>query len=471
MALRPLLGRIWAQSGKRSDPGREKYLQGWTAEIPTYEVLNFLQYQIDLALLAQTERGAPEWGADVAYYKGALAWDDTDNTVYIAKVANPNRNLKPSANSAQWDPSAIQVTVKDFEEQEKRFNDHIARMDNPHKVTAQQAGTYTRSQIDTKIAAIQKNTDDHKADKQNPHGTTAAQIGAVPITGGTYAGDVTFSTEETKFNPNAGDYAVRADSAFFGLRYGTTKLGIEKSSKRAIIQDGSNVDYLMSESEYVEKRRTIEHEYAVPTPDVWIDALSDIHIKQGFGFTELVRPNSASYTDKSGKTQSVPAGYPRHENRGLKLESEKSEQLVMDAKDNYLGLETGTVFIEGYWEPQTGMAYIMSDNSTRDDQIFIDAAGATKVRFQDTAGAKHDLYAGKLEAGVFRIAVSFDAITAKTYLNGVPGEQKDIAYAPSTGTWTKVFFGGTQASPNSYWWMRAVKIWHRVLTADQISTL
>lgn len=468
MALRPLLGRIWAQSGKRSDPGREKYLQGWTAEIPTYEVLNFLQYQIDLALLAQTERGAPEWGADVAYYKGALAWDDTDNTVYIAKVANPNRNLKPSANSAQWEPSAIQVTVKGFEEQEKRFNDHVARVDNPHKVTAQLAGTYTRAQIDTKVAAVQKNTDDHKADKNNPHGTTAAQIGAVPITGGAYTGDVTFTTEETKFNPNAGDYAVRADAGFFGLRQGTTRLGIEKSTKRAIIQDGSNVDYLMSESEYVEKRRTIEHEYAVPTPDCWIDALSDIHLKQGFGFTDFIRPESSPYIDKSGRSLTAAAGMPCHESLGLRLMGSRSEYLRADAMLNYAGYQDATIFIEGVWGG--GLCWLLWDNSGKADRIEIDSQGTLSVVYVDNGGQTRIFTVGTVLTGaVFRLAVSYNAITTWTYLNGVPGPTQDLAFTP-TQAYSDMYFGATTAAPGN-WWLRTFKTWNRVLTPEQISTL
>lgn len=473
MALRPILGRLWAQSGQRADPGTEKYRQGWTAEIPTYEVLNYLQYNIDLALLAQTERGAPEWGNDIGYYKGSLAWDNTDGKIYIAKVANPLRSKVPSANLSQWEPSAIQVSVNEFEEAGARFDAHVANISNPHKVTAEQAGTYTKAVIDQKVAAVKSNTDAHKADMGNPHATTAAQIGAVPITGGTYTGNVTFNTAETKINPNAGDHAISTDSTFFGLRFGTYRMGIEKPTGRAVVKSGAASDYLMNESEYVEKRRTIEAEYAVPTADCWIEAASDINLRQGFGFTELVRNSTASYTDKSGVTQTAAPGEPRITKHGLTISHGSQEYLTVDAPLNYQGFQSGTVFLEAVWDAGVeGVVYLMRDNSPREDMIFINTNGDVTVQFVDAANQNRRFVAGRAISRVpFKMAVTFDVQTTKTYFDGVAGAFGDLAFAPGT-PFSLVILGTTVKTTDSRWYhLRSFRTWAQVLTEKQISTL
>jgi hypothetical protein len=474
MALRPTLGRLWAQSGKRVDPGVEKYKQGWTAEIPPFETLNHLQYQIDLALLAQTERGAPEWGNDVAYYKGALAWDNTDEKIYIAKVANPSRSLVPSANLSQWEPSAIQISTNAYEAANARFDAHVADVSNPHKVTAAQAGTYTKAQIDTKVSAIKSNTDAHKADKNNPHGTTAAQIGAVPIAGGTYTGDVTFNTTETKINPGAGDHAISADTTFFGLRFGTFRLGIDKATGRAVIKSGSTADFLMNEAEYVEKRRAVEGEYAVPSPDCWIDAASDINLKQGFGFTELIRASTASYTDKSGVQQTAGPGEPRITAFGLTISQASGERLEVTAHQNYQGFSEGTLMLEAMWDASAngGLIYLLTDNSPRQDLIFVATNGDVTVQFEDNAGQLRKFIAGRATSKVaFKMAVTWNSQTTRTYFNGTPGQFGDLSFSPSTKPFTRFTFGIASVAANSWYHLRTFKSWAKILTAKQISTL
>ena len=79
------LGRVWAKTPKDPirDPGESKYALGWVAEIPTYQVLNFLHNRIDTNILALAERGVFEWGADINYKKNALCWDETDGRIYV----------------------------------------------------------------------------------------------------------------------------------------------------------------------------------------------------------------------------------------------------------------------------------------------------------------------------------------------------------------------------------------------------
>ena len=112
MTTAKTLGRVWAMTPAKPirDPGESKYALGWVAEIPTYEVLNYLHNRIDANILALAEMGVFEWGADITYKKGALAWDETDGKIYIALVASPSKTLTPSNNPTQWTQSSIQIS-------------------------------------------------------------------------------------------------------------------------------------------------------------------------------------------------------------------------------------------------------------------------------------------------------------------------------------------------------------------------
>ena len=61
-------------------------------------------------------------------------------------------------------------------------NAHAARRDNPHQVTAEQVNTYNKATIDNKIKVLQDSVkpllETHTKDKNNPHQVTAAQVGA-----------------------------------------------------------------------------------------------------------------------------------------------------------------------------------------------------------------------------------------------------------------------------------------------------
>lgn len=91
MATRPLLNRVWASTNAatRRDPGDAKYIVGWTSEIPTFQVLNFLQFKTDTTFLAIAERGIAEWNVDITYTKGALTFDANNATVYVSLVSSP----------------------------------------------------------------------------------------------------------------------------------------------------------------------------------------------------------------------------------------------------------------------------------------------------------------------------------------------------------------------------------------------
>lgn len=470
MATRPTLARIWALSGARKDPGSLKYSTGWIGEIPTFEVLNFQMNRIDTALLAFAERGVPEWGPDIEYVLGAQAFA-SDGKIYVSKVEAPSRGLSPQNNLTEWEESSAQFTMTQHAAMVAKFDAHIARMDNPHGVTAAQAGTYTKAQINDKIAVINQKITSHTSDMGNPHGTTASQIGAVPITGGTYNGPVVFADAETRINPGAGDQVVFADSSYVGLRYNAVKLGIEKSSGRAFIEKGAK-QYLLNEPEYIELRKTVEKNYAVPTPDLELDLLSDIHIKQGMGFSEFVRDSSRTYTDKSGILQTAAAGMPRHERNGLLIEASYGEYLSIDALNNFAGFPDSTMLIEGMIREFTpGVSIVLqTDSSGREDLVFVTAAGWATFRITDSGGQIRDFAIGTVQAGkVFRIVVVLAGPRCATYLDGVPGAAGTISFTP-TQTYDYVRVGSPVVNPTA-WWCRKFSVWARALTPEQITTL
>lgn len=468
---RPTLSRIWAVNGARYDPGMQKYAQGWTAEIPTYEVLNFLQYRIDMALLAATQRGVPEWGSDMKYEKGALVWDNVNSTIYTAKVASPNQQLRPSANSAQWAISATQFSMEQYHGLQDMINAHLADRGNPHGVTADQANTYTKAVIDQKVGVVASDIAAHAGRKDNPHGVTAAQIGAVPSSGGTYTGQVTFATEEVRINPGAGDHVVKATADRVTLRSGATELGIRKSDGRAVLWKDGVADALLSEPQYVEARKAAEPDYAVPPPDLWLDLLNDIHIRQGTGYSELKRDNASQYVNKLGQTVAAQPGEPCHTREGLRIKwTERNERLEVTAPGNIPTFEEFTWFIEGVWDG-AGRAMLYWDNGAMFNYVEVTPEGYCTFNFRNSSGGHATAVAGVARAGeIFRIAAVYAGGTLTTFLNGVQGAQTGLQPAP-WGDFPVFSLGCLEHSSAGTWYARSFKTWSVALTPEQISTL
>ena len=62
---------------------------------------------------------------------------------------------------------------------------HVGNKDNPHKVTAEQVGAYSKYEVDLKVGSVAMLVDNvdsrfnnHKINHQNPHNVTAEQVGA-----------------------------------------------------------------------------------------------------------------------------------------------------------------------------------------------------------------------------------------------------------------------------------------------------
>jgi hypothetical protein len=287
MTSRLDVSRVWASNDPATsiiDPGTTKYALGWIAEIPPFQYMNYLQYRVDLNIKALAERGVFEWGSDVDYVEGALAWDENNSTIYIATVANPDKSLSPMSNLTQWSVSTAQTSSQVFLDLQAALSAHEALVNNPHEVTAIQAGTYTAEQVDFLIADIETSITDHETDLANPHEVTAAQVGAVPITGGSYTGVVDFLAAKTELNRgSAGTTHVDATNGIF-LTLDAWALGLNATGV-AVWKEGLVEHPVLFSNQFQEFKDIAEPNYAVPVADFHMPLVSDTNIYLGGGTT------------------------------------------------------------------------------------------------------------------------------------------------------------------------------------------
>lgn len=283
--LRPKLNRVWTSNNAnlRRDPGDAKYLQGWIAEIPTFQVLNYLQYKVDTTLLALAERGVFEWGTDVQYGLGSLVWDDATRTVYVATVGSPSRTLRPSQNLGQWAASAIQVSRYDYDDIVSKISAHIADVtSNPHRLTANMIGAYNKAQIDSLIAQYNALVASHANDRNNPHKVTAAQAGAVPVAGGTYTGPVTF--QQGMLFDASGTTKLSFGPAGFYMQSGDTRIGLDAGGVPVVGKASTNTNSrIITDATFAEVKAREEPKYAVPEPNFCQHLIGDFNINYGKG--------------------------------------------------------------------------------------------------------------------------------------------------------------------------------------------
>lgn len=281
--LRPKLGRLWGNSNAivRRDPGDEKYLKGWLSEIPTYQVLNFLQWKTDATIQALAERGVLEWGTDVAYKQGAAVWNEDDGKIYVATQSNPTD--KPSSSSTQWTPSALQITRNEYDASVAAINAHIADVTgNPHKLTPGRLGTYSVAQIDALVATYRAMVLAHVQDTNNPHQLTAAIIGAVPVVGGTYTGTVTMQTGQLLLSAD-GKQLIKADSTGIYLKNDAGSIGVDASGKGFVKTGSAAASEIITLQTFADYKAAVEPGYATPSPHLFLPLIRDINIYVGGG--------------------------------------------------------------------------------------------------------------------------------------------------------------------------------------------
>lgn len=284
---RPKLNRIWANQNAalRRDPGDQKYITGWVSEIPTFQVLNFLQWKNDTTMLALAERGIMEWGGDVAYYSGAIAWDPNDNKLYVSLVNNPRADTPPNENPTQWQLSSAGITRVDYDTAKANWTAHIADVTgNPHKLTPGRLGAYTKAEVDGILSQYRQLVSDHVNNKNNPHGTKAVDVGAVPVTGGTYTGQVTFQTGIVNLD-TTGTAKILRDATGVWLANGTGRLGLSSGSSIVPMAGTTAGLYaIVTSKDFATYKQQFEGRYAIPEPNFRMMGVRDLNIQRGPGY-------------------------------------------------------------------------------------------------------------------------------------------------------------------------------------------
>ena len=352
------LGRIWADTptSPNIDPGVDKYRLGWVAEIPLYQVLNYINNRYDTNIVSLAERGMFEWGSDVSYNSAAMVWDEGDGCIYLSKVANPNTATRPGLNLTQWDKSSIQISRTQYDLAVANWANHIANTSNPHQLTVDILNTYSKSVIDAKVAVVQTGLSSHTSNTSNPHGVTAVQAGAVPVTGGDYTGLVRHLFASTGIG--AATYAAKlfTDSTGTFLALGTnSKLGIDSTNKAVFIDNSAVKSNLLLDSNYISAREAVETSYVPPTPDCHINFRNNLVLSFGSGSPTFTGPASTrGYLDKSGTAQTAALNTPRYTAQGLYVDGNGStEVLTVPTALNLLNATTFTYCIEFQSTPTT----------------------------------------------------------------------------------------------------------------------
>lgn len=278
-ALRKELNRIWASSPQAGVVALNdvKYSQGWVAEIPAFQHLNWLHNKMDTNLLALAERGVFEYGSDVTYAKGAIVWREVDGFIYTALVAAPTT----APPSLQWARSCIQLSREDFEQLIAGWTAHIGN-------------------------------------KQNPHGTTALQVGAVPSTGGTYTGEVSHTT--LTFGSSGKSRLVEDVWGSSWSYDGVHKFNISPTGVPRTYTGTEWREFLYAEN-YVAARSLYEHQFAVPPADFDLPLTSSLYpaIDNGLAGVVFTRDFTLPYNNKLGQNMVAGVDEPAFGPRGMVL--------------------------------------------------------------------------------------------------------------------------------------------------------
>lgn len=467
------LGRIWASAplSPNVDPGSAKYNLGWVAEIPVFQMLNYINNRYDTNIVSLAQRGVFEWGNDIAYKGSSLVWDEADGFIYISKVANPSTATRPGLNAAQWDKSAIQISRKQYDDAVLAWNNHIANTSNPHALTTEILDTYTKAVIDSKVATNNTNINTHIANKSNPHAVTAVQAGAVPVTGGNYTGLVRHLFASTGIGASALACSLLADATGAFLAKGTNaKLGIDNLFKPVFINDAAVKSQLLLDSNYISAREAVEASYVVPTPDCQVDFRNGIGMLYGAGVVAFTGPaGSRGYTDKSGIAQTAAVNSPRLTAQGMLLNGATDvEVCTVPTANNIQGATSFTYCLHAAIPATNGQQLLQLPHTSASSLLFI--SGTNLIYRSVVAGVTNDSIVMPAVSAGARYAVVSDAVANKTYIyvDGVlkltVNSKQDVV---SAGNITL----STNASAWDSRYLQSFRTWLYALTPQQVSNL
>lgn len=467
------LNRVWAtgpQSPNR-DPGATKWALGWVAEIPTLQVLNYINNRNDTNQLALAERGVFEWVGGIAYKLGALSWDELDSKIYRAKVAKPSATLAPSRNLAQWEPSSIQISRGAYDAAAAKWAAHIANKYNPHGLTAHQLGSYTTVEIDTKVAVVKAVIDAHVSIiAGNPHGTTAADVNAVPVTGGTYTGVVNHRYSQTLIGPTAYAGSLNATTAGITIGKGAkARVGLDASSKPVWVDESGVSRTLMTEAAYLALRTTQAPLYALPAPDLWWPAKNGLTLATGAGELTFTGAAGRSYVGKDGGTYNSTLNVPRLTPNGMQFTTwQDLAKLPMD--NNLAGFARWTIFMD-FRSADATENYFNGQMAGGNFTIYSIANVLYLRYFLGGVSNSSVILPNPTPSSDYKLALTFDGTNILAYFDGVltttlPAATLDVFQVGvmQFGYYSNVDVVGSLC-------IRDFRTWNTALTDKQISQL
>lgn len=472
--LRPKLNRIWtsANSVLRRDPGDAKYIQGWVSEIPTFQVLNYLQYKVDTTLLAQAERGIFEWGSDITYVLGSVVWCENDMKIYVSTVGSPDRTKAPNTNLAHWSPSSIQVPRASYDAILAAIEAHIANKSNPHNLSAAQLGSYTKAETDALVSQYQALVLAHSSDKNNPHGLTALQVGAVPSTGGTYTGDVTFNGG-MYFDAGKVNQISKTDGLY--LQAGTAVLGID-STGAAVVGTTASKSKIVSEATFPALKAAQESNYAVPMPTYSAEFIGSINIRNGVGMNyTLAGTQEPVYDVTLGNALRMSNVALETQLRSTENYSFAESTIAIDMFVGAAGASSAGVMSVGTQTPTVGgkldtMFLILYGSRAVSAERGYNSGAAGEVNRWEAAYSA----AGAVPVGQWcRVVGTFRGAEICIYVDGKLSEKKIDATltAVRTNSMTATAYTIVQTTLDYGTRVRNLRIWDSALTDKQVSTL
>lgn len=465
------LNRVWAtgpQSPNR-DPGATKWALGWVAEIPTLQVLNYINNRNDTNQLALAERGVFEWVGGIAYKLGALSWDELDSKIYRAKVAKPSTKLAPSRNLAQWEPSSIQISRGAYDAAAASWAAHIANKHNPHGLTAHQLGSYTTVEIDAKVAVVKAVIDAHVSiTAGNPHGTTAADVNAVPVTGGTYTGVVNHRYSQTLIGHPAHTGSLNATTAGITIGKGAkARVGLDASSKPVWVDESGVSHTLMTEAAYLALRTTQARRFAVPLADLALAAKNGAILTTGSGAATFRGAAGQDYTGKDGQAYTSTRNVPRLTPDGMAFTAAK-DILTMDVANNIEGFAKWSIYLD--FRASTGTQVCLAIPQTGGDLRLYTSA---RVLYLDYC------LAGVLNTSIVlpnltpssdhKIVLTFDGTNVIAYFDGVATATLSAATMSAFIASAKGIQLGRGGSAGATMYVREFKTWNIALTPQQVT--
>lgn len=184
---------------------------------------------------------------------GPALWIDKKNLLHYKDKSGSKDDLYPATKAALVEGlSALLAGVKKTAQTD--LSSHTSNKNNPHGVTAEQAGADPKGAA----AAVQVNLDTHTADKSNPHNVTCDQIGAIKSSMlGKPNGPAKLGADgilsEDQLPPVSGSLiTITFESAFQGATWtltggGENYSGVVDSSLKAVVSvKGVNTLYTVS---------------------------------------------------------------------------------------------------------------------------------------------------------------------------------------------------------------------------------